>query len=295
MAFLVYARDILGVNVLFSNANLNALEKIMTRIGLMLSGSSDYIIKMDTDEYLAVYDEESNTLKSSLAKQYLKQLMTNVTKPEDQTMCTRFVQYTSPSKDICDNDADAAPYLFPLKEMQVLPWFKAVIDTRHIDKYRINLGGHSHSHLGFDDDCVDKGSFSIIHAHSRCYEIEQENNKRVLIRHNYIEETDSKNVMIEKLKKLTKCHWTTGCDDDINVCLDISISFRGQTASLLPDECACVGKCNIASCHKIDPYVNHLLCPERTKESYYNVPSSTLSRNDNFAMTMQSAVARFGL
>jgi hypothetical protein len=74
IAFLIYARDILGVNVLFSDANLNALEKIMHRIGLMLSGSSDYIIKMDTDKYLAVFDEESKTLKSSLAKQYLKQL-----------------------------------------------------------------------------------------------------------------------------------------------------------------------------------------------------------------------------
>jgi hypothetical protein len=241
----------------------------------MLSGSSDYIIKMDTDEYLAVYDEESNTLKSSLAKQYLKQLMTNVTKPEDQTMCTRFVQYTSPSKDICDNDADAAPYLFPLKEMQVIPSFKAVIDTRHIDKYRINLGGHSYSHLGFADNCVDKGSFSIIHAHSRCYEIEQENNKRVLIRHNYIKENDSKDIVIEKLKKLSKpkCDSTVGCGNYSH----------------------CTRNCLGSSCHKIYPFLHHLLCPERTKEIYYNVANLTLPRNDNFAMAMQSAVARFGL
>jgi hypothetical protein len=272
IAFLIYARDILGVNVLFSDANLNALETIMTQIGHMLSGSSDYIIKMDTDEYLAVYDEKSKTLKSSLAKHYLKQLLTNVTKREDQTMCIRFVQGTSPSKDICDNDADAAPYLFPLTEMGVVPHFKAVIDARHIDKYGVNLGGHSHSHLGFDDRCVDKGSFSIIHAHSRCYEIEQENNKRALIRHSYINETDSKDIMIEKLKKRRKCDWTRECGD-YSTC----------------------EKCLIASCHKIDLYLNHLLCPERTRERYYNVPSSTLSRNDNFAMTMQSAVSRFGL
>lgn len=258
------------MNVLFSDVNLNALEKLMTRIGLMISGSSDYIIKMDTDEYLAVYDEQSRTLKSSLAKQYLRQLMTNVSKPVDPKMCTRFLQWTSPSKDLCNNDADAAPYLFPLKEIEVLPGFKAVFDSRYIDKYRVNLGGHAPSFLGFDDDCVNQGSFSIIHAHSRCYEIEQENNKRVLIRHNYIKETDSKDTVIEKLKKLIKCDWI--------------------------DQCTCVRlDCRRSSCHKIDPYLNHLLCPERTKESYYNVTHLTLSRNENFAITMQSAVTRFGL
>ena len=55
ISFLRYARDILGVNVLFSDANLNQLESIMTDIGAKISGSSDFILKVDIDEFLTVY------------------------------------------------------------------------------------------------------------------------------------------------------------------------------------------------------------------------------------------------
>ena len=153
-SFLLYARDILGVNVLFSRANLNQLEKLMTRIGFDLSGSSDYIIKMDTDEYLAVYDEDTSTLKPSLANQYLSQLMKNVSKPEDQRACIRFVQNSVPTKDLCNKDINTAPHLFPFQSAYSLPFYKAIYDSRYIHKYGINLRGHSHR---FGDDCVNKG------------------------------------------------------------------------------------------------------------------------------------------
>ena len=116
-SFLLHARDNLGVNVIFSSANLNQLEEIMTRIGNDLSGSSDYIIKMDADEYLAVYDDDSNTLKPSLANQYLSQLMKNVSKPDDEQACVRFVQSSIPTKDLCGNDINT-PLIYFLFTVQ---------------------------------------------------------------------------------------------------------------------------------------------------------------------------------
>lgn len=153
-AFLIYARDILGVNVLFSSANLNKLEKIMTRVGRDLSGSSDYILKMDTDEYLAVYDEDSHVLKPSLIKQYRSELLKNLTKPEDHTMCARFVSDSVPAKDVCAKDISAGPHLFPYHSVYSSSRYKAIYDSRYIHKYKINLGGHSHFLGG---DCINKG------------------------------------------------------------------------------------------------------------------------------------------
>lgn len=54
ISFLKHTRDILGANVIFSNANLNELENIMTKIGSILGGSADFVVKVDTDEFLTV-------------------------------------------------------------------------------------------------------------------------------------------------------------------------------------------------------------------------------------------------
>ena len=49
ISFLRYARDSLGVNVLFTDVNLNQLESITTKIGKDICGSSDLILKMDIE------------------------------------------------------------------------------------------------------------------------------------------------------------------------------------------------------------------------------------------------------
>merc|ERR1711862_572724 len=67
ISFLRYARDILGANVLFSDADLNELEGVLTLIGKHVSGSSDFIIKMDTDEFLTVYDPVNKNLTTSIS------------------------------------------------------------------------------------------------------------------------------------------------------------------------------------------------------------------------------------
>lgn len=252
--------------MLFSNANLNELEDIMTEIGNNLSGSSDLIIKMDTDEFLAAYDEKSKEIKASIVRQYLLDLKNDVTPPEDLKMCTRFVQKTVSSRDICDKDINAPPYLFPLGGLIDSAWqFKAVFDSRFIHKYGVGLGGHAHQ---FGEDCVNKGQFSIVHAHSRCFEIEQENNKRVLVRHNYINETDSNDDTIQKLKGLNTCD--------------------------MVDECTCVRQgCPISSCHKVYSYLNFLLCPDKEKDAYYASAEETFT-NDDVANVISSSVTKYG-
>ena len=51
--FLLFARDTLGVNVIFSQANLNEVQKELNEIMENVAASSDLIIKLDTDEFIA--------------------------------------------------------------------------------------------------------------------------------------------------------------------------------------------------------------------------------------------------
>ena len=50
----------LGSLLIFKEANLNELESIMTENAKIIGGSSDVVIKMDTDEFLAIYDNRTN-------------------------------------------------------------------------------------------------------------------------------------------------------------------------------------------------------------------------------------------
>jgi len=53
------ARDEWGVNVIFSQANLNHLSTILTQVAHTLAPTADVIIKMDSDEFLAVDNSDT--------------------------------------------------------------------------------------------------------------------------------------------------------------------------------------------------------------------------------------------
>jgi len=56
-SFLMHARDSFGVNVLFSPADLSQVETELNTVMGHLAGSSDFMIKVDTDDFVALYDE----------------------------------------------------------------------------------------------------------------------------------------------------------------------------------------------------------------------------------------------
>ena len=116
------------------------------------------------------------------------------------------------------------------------------------------------------------GNFGIIHAHARCFEIEMENDRRVLLHHNYFNETDGKDIILEKLSKLM--------------------------SAVKADDCTYVlDGCNRASCHKTAPYMNFLLCPDKARDAFY--PSGNLIQNQihnaDFKNMMESSLERYEL
>ena len=52
---------------MFGDINLNELERVMDSIGENIAGSSDVFLKVDTDEFLSVYDEANMAASTSIS------------------------------------------------------------------------------------------------------------------------------------------------------------------------------------------------------------------------------------
>lgn len=116
-----YARDSLGVNVLFSDANLNQLASIMTKIGQDIGGSSDLILKVDTDEFLVIHDNTTNTLTTSFSD-YLSGFARNENHPLRLVDSSRvgYLQLAMASEKVCEKDIHYTPDKYPLTPVKFL-------------------------------------------------------------------------------------------------------------------------------------------------------------------------------
>lgn len=277
LSFLRYARDILGTNVIFSDANLNEMTAIMTDVAKNIAGSSDLIIKMDTDEFLVVYDNSTNSLTTSIPS-LLSGFVEDGKHSLRLTGHSRvgYIQSSIPSEDVCKENVYSTPDKFPLADFSFIGTgnsarFKAVFDSRQPfggDRV-INLGGHA---VGVEKEIWT--SFGIIHYHSRCLEIEVEICKRVLERHNYIKAVDDSKQILKKLIKMLKCPSTP--EDFCDTC-----TFgKYKTA--------------FASSHKALFYSKWLSCPERLKKGYYHAGSGG-TKNANVINTMETSHAKFDI
>jgi len=269
ISFLRYARDTLGANVIFSNANLNELENVMTDIGEALSGSADFIMKMDTDEYLTVYDKSTNMMKTSV-RSYLADFASNPTHPlHEDNLVVGYFQNSIPNKEVCAKNIYATPENFAVGAVMTgtSPKFvfdpfkifhssrksyKAVFDAR---KIFLSKHGGTHINLGGHGESFGKPSnFGVLHFHSRCVEIEVENCKRVLERHDYIKPTDSNSEANTKLAGLLG--WNVG-----NSCNLRSDAKHNK---------------GVDSWHKAVFYLKWLDCPEKVKQLYDSADSKKL-------------------
>ena len=250
LSFLRYARDHLGANVMFGDINLNELERVMDSIGENIAGSSDVFLKVDTDEFLSVYDE-ANMAASTSISDYLADFAKDKNHPLrlNTSSIVGYLQGSVPSKEVCKGGIYSLPEKFPLDEVKLIgstgeKWFKAVYSSPRFfgPDAKINLGGHAHGPHRAKDNMWTK--FLIVHYHSRCVEIEMENAKRVLERHNYISPSDTDEVASAKLTKQLRCGGDALCDQ--------SCKTR-----------------NFASYHKASFYVQWIHCPEKIEKDYY--------------------------
>jgi hypothetical protein len=267
VSFLRYARDILGANVVFTDANLNEIEAVMSKIATDIAGSSDLIMKVDTDEFLVVHNNITKTLSTSISE-YLSGYSKDANHPLHLHGDSRvgYVQESVPSEEVCDQDIYSTLEKFPLGPVISMAddRYKAVFVSRK-GRMKINLGGHIFEKTnGWTE-------FAMIHYHWRCFEIEVENCKRVLERHEYISPSDTDTEAKAKLVKKLGCPADNMCNCD-----------QGKEKSF-------------ASGHKAFFYARWLDCPETCKTEYYRRDISNLEQNMELNNAMQKSYERFDL
>jgi len=273
-SFLRYARDILGANVLFTNTDLVDMERLLTKIGKQIAGSSDVIIKMDTDELLTVYDKSSNTLSPNSIEGYLSGFVGNESHPLRLNSNSRvgYLQVGLATEDVCRDDLHPSLDQYSLGNVGYVAIFKMVYESKTLltsKEMVVNLGGHA-----FRQDMKIRGSrtqFGIVHMQFRCVEIHIENCKRVLERSNYISPSDTDEEAKIKLAAKFKCSPVDMC----NTC-----SFPNL----------------FASSHKAKFYLQYLECEEAYRKEYYApTKSDQLTQNVELVRVLHSSNKRFKL
>ncbi|CAJ1934919.1 unnamed protein product [Cylindrotheca closterium] len=284
ISYLHYARDILGANVIFTDANLNKLSILLTALGKQIAGSSDYVMKMDTDEFLAVYDDGSNSLKTSVSD-YLFNFTVHGNDMAGQAR-VGYLQASLPSKEICQEDINSSPESFPLGPIRFAGdgIYKAVYKSGYLENgtLSINLGGHvSTSNL------IGYTKLAIFHFHLRYYETEIMNSMQAVEQHGYIDRNQSEEKQFQQLARLLNCAVENFCD-------------------------LCGLRTCVPSCHKVLAVARFYACPDDAK-TYYNLDKSNLPyvplhnattyylptlggvTNLDFLVTLQESIDRYGL
>ena len=216
-------------------------------MGRNIAGSSDVIIKMDTDEFLMIYDEGTKSLKPNISE-YLSGYAKDESHQLRLKQHTRFgyVQKSLPSTAICQNDIHTEAEKFPVGGVEFLGntrkafWKGLWSSSRFFEIEEFSLGGHA---IGVAPDIwTDMGA---LHFHDRCVEIELENSKRALVRHEYMSEDDTKEEAIAKLTDVLNCPKEGLCDEGY--------------------ECKVKG---VESFHKVQLYLSWLACTDQFIAQY---------------------------
>lgn len=242
----------------------------MTEIANNIAGSSDIMIKMDTDEFLMIFDNSTKAFTPTI-QDYLAGYAKDKHHPLRLTEHSRFgyVQESVPSERVCSEDIHAEPDKFPLGSLNFIgktSGFKGVwLSSKFFQTNIMNLGGHA---VGVREGIWT--DFGALHMHYRCLEVEVENCKRVLERHEYISASYTNKEAVSKLVKLLNCTADEICGEG---------SCKPQVFS---------------SFHKAVKYVNWLHCPDLTKTNYYKHDGNG-AQNLDFVETLRIANEKFGV
>ncbi|PSC73224.1 hypothetical protein C2E20_3435 [Micractinium conductrix] len=194
-SFLKQAECQLGVHVFRSNAGLATLGDDMTKLMRSLGLSADYLVKMDTDEFLALSRADASGARSFIVGPAVRDYVDSFGVREGKPLVVTQYADTVPSQ-ACSDDPTAATAYLPSGPRSKLfirgPTFVAT-----------DLGGQGEVlrlRPGFQATPEPAGDLQILHASAACYENWTANNKRACVSLGHIAETDSDAVARPKLE-----------------------------------------------------------------------------------------------
>lgn len=258
LKFLEIAGRIYGVHVIYSQANLNKLGAEILRLMNELAFSSDYLVKMDTDEFIV----RQNTTNGAILVDGILESMNQL--PQDGALFhLQWNMVLVTNRTNCENPK--------LKHLDIIHKSNAFHVSKGMQKaftpamsyVTTDLGGHTAKIfreyadyiLSRNDSSIrmdklgspirDSGDLGIVHAHFSCVEDVVANNRKALSSHGFIDPNSSVATQIETLDKLGNGKWKTGC--------------------------------GVTSCHKVRDYYNYLIHPDKYVDLYYSSSNRSIA------------------
>lgn len=236
--FLQRAKRILGVNVLYTTASLNEIGKEIQQLMKSLQFSSDFITKLDTDEFISYFNSSSNELQPDQIMNHLSYELPYdgrkykfgyrmsafpikpVVKEEEETVeswgnqskvssenpsSTKMMTVGSTAFVPIDTPTNLdAPRLFDYFQKPTLENMKGNGKTLFASPTfgTFDLGNHRGLTLPAYQDMPDyRSSLVNIHFHFQSHWLVQESNRKALLSHGYITSSDSKEEQIRKCQE----------------------------------------------------------------------------------------------
>jgi hypothetical protein len=233
-AFLTDAQKRLGVNVIRTTASLNKIYDEIQALMLALSDSCDFILKVDTDEFLALSNHKGG-IQVAGVREYLDWMPIDGSK----FVIGRLMNVIPPQRHNCtatDDPAMETRFTVPTD----INGYKVIFVAPSY--YSSDLGGHGGVvHQPFDNSKTVISALGIVHYHNQCYKTMMRNTLRAVLSHGYINTTDTVRVRIKKCEQLVG-------------------GYKGR-------------QCVVNSCHKVFQYLEHLYNATQSRLNYQAVMS----------------------
>ena len=182
----------IGVHIYRNNTDMTNLEDYINFVFNEIKGACDFLIKLDTDEFIGHYNVETN--KVSICKHMIRNIFNSIPIDGHKYKCS----FTMNSLPLEGNDDPLSITNFSQ------PWRTTFKSFFHSNSFlRCDLGSHSGLVLPpCDSNLFIETNLIIIHYHHQRCERFIENSRKVLVSHKYIDETDDYATQINKLSHL---------------------------------------------------------------------------------------------
>lgn len=186
-----------GVTVLRTSANLNALEDLLTHVMWEIRDTADFVIKLDTDEFLALRGSAGGVEASPADfAAYLTSLPVTGGKYK-----VGYVTESLPSEP-CDAATSAALQSTRFSALQPTGFKTFFLGATF---QSVDLGSHFGAAVHpFDAITPLATELVVVHFHSQCFELTMENNVKALVSHGYISADDPVEVQAEKCRVIAE-------------------------------------------------------------------------------------------
>ena len=190
-----------GTNVLFSAANLNTVEHEMNYIFNSLRFASDFLLKLDTDEFVAVKMPDGSP---SISREKIFNVLDEA--GVNGGLMRVWWQLPVQPSEPCHPGLDAARAFLRFHRPQE-GMAKTLFPSATFEY--LDLGAHTgRSEVGGSNMAI-RTDLMVVHYHSQCYDRFIFNCRQACMRHGYIDRSDSKLFRIHKLQRCQaegRCH-----------------------------------------------------------------------------------------